>query len=133
MKARPREPARYLGLELSGAKNQKTVVAALEYYPRERKVFLLDIFEKISGRAPAGSKQAQAGAQTADEALLELLRELTEEHDPGTVHIGVNVPLTLPPCAECTRKTCPMPRSCTVPSVRWMRSTSRRHSKGIDF
>jgi hypothetical protein len=127
MTARPREPARYLGLELSGAKNQKTAVAALEYYPRERKVFLLDIFERIAGRTSAKS------TQTGDEALLEVLGELTEEHEPGTVHLGVNVPLSLPPCAECTRKTCPMPRNCTVPAVKWMRSLTRRHAKGLDF
>lgn len=130
MKVRPREPARYLGLELSGAKNQKTAVAALEYYPRERKVFLLDIFERISGRQAGGSKQA---VQSGDEALLEVLRELTEEYEPGDVHLGVNVPLSLPPCVECTRKVCPMPRSCSVPSVKWMRALSRRHSKTIDF
>jgi hypothetical protein len=130
MKARPREPARYLGLELSGAKNPKTALAALEYYPREHKVFLLDVFERISGRGDGSGGKA---AQTGDEALLEVLRELTEEHEPGTIHLGVNVPLTLPPCAECTRKTCPMPRSCTVPTVKWMRSNARRHSKSLDF
>jgi hypothetical protein len=124
MKPRYREPARYLGLELSGAKNQKTAVAALEYYPREHKVFLLDIFERITGRGPN---------QTGDEGLLEVLTELTEEHESGSVMMGVNVPLSLPPCAECTRKTCPMPRSCTVPSVKWMRSSARRHSKSLDF
>jgi hypothetical protein len=62
-----------------------------------------------------------------------VLRELTDGYESGTVHLGVNVPLSLPPCTECTRKTCPMPRSCTVPSVKWMRSSSRKYSKQVDF
>jgi hypothetical protein len=101
---------RYLGLELSGAKNQKTSVAALEYYPKEKKIFLLDIYEKLAG----------------DEALLELIGELTGEYKANHVLMAVNVPLSLPPCMECVKKTCPMPRDCSVPAVKWMRSTSKR-------
>jgi len=98
---------RFLGLELAGAKNQKTSVAVLEFYRRARKLFLIDIFEKI----------AQEDHQTGDEALLALLGELKN----GPTPMGVNVPLELPPCLKCTRKSCPLPAHCTVPSVQWMR------------
>jgi hypothetical protein len=112
-----REPKRYLGIELAGAKNQKTALAALEYYPKEKKIFLLDIFERITVVSPL----------SGDEALLELIDELRE----GVARVGVNVPLGLPPCIECTRKTCPLPKSCRDPSVKWMRATTNKARKGL--
>ena len=102
-------PTRYLGVDLGGAKNQKTALAVLEYYPSEEKIFLLDIYERITG----------------DEALLELIEELR----PGTAHLGVNVPLDLPACIPCTRKICPTPRKCSVSPVKWMRETTRKAAK----
>jgi hypothetical protein len=111
-----RETRRYLGLELAGAKNQKTALAALEFYPKEKKIFLLDTFDRIAVREN----------QTSDEALLEVLEELK----PGVARMGVNIPLTLPPCVTCTRNSCPMPSKCTVPSVKWMREMTRKATKG---
>jgi hypothetical protein len=117
---RDREPVRShatqtrrcLGLDLSGAKNSKTAVAALEYYPREKKTFLLDIFDRISGHED----------QSGDAALLEVLDELAS----GPALIGVNVPLQLPPCIECSRKSCPLPLKCSVPAVKAMREITRK-------
>ncbi len=109
-----RESRRYLGLDLSGAKNQKTALAALEFYPKEQKIFLLDIYDRILPHED----------QTADEGLLDLIEEL----QPGIARIGVNVPLELPPCITCTRKSCPLPAHCTVPAVKWMRDLHRRLS-----
>ena len=107
-----RETKRYLGLELSGAKNQKTCVATLEYYPKEKKTFLLDLYDKIS----------PIEDQSSDQALLELIQEVG---DP-MVCLGVNVPLQLPPCVTCTRKHCPMPSHCSVPTVKWMREFMKK-------
>jgi hypothetical protein len=124
-------PRRYLGLELSGAKNQKTALAAIEYYPRERKTFLLDVYDRIS--VPE--------AESSDEALLAVLRELggaahrgsgrtaPRGGSPEAALLGVNVPLTLPPCVECTRRICPLPGACTVASVKWMREITRKASR----
>lgn len=105
-----RESKRYLGLELSGAKNQKTALASIEYYPTEKKIFLLDTFDRV---------------EAGDESLLALLEELRTP----TTQIGVNIALELPPCVSCTRKTCPLPKSCTVPAVKWMRETTRKAAK----
>jgi hypothetical protein len=119
------ESKRYLGLELAGAKNLKTALAVLEYYPKEKKTFLLDIFDKIAAHKP----------QSADDALLEVIREF----HPGITRMGVNVPLELPPCITCTKKTCPMPGECGAPSVKWMRDFTRkalklpRGNKVLDF
>jgi hypothetical protein len=107
-----RETRRYLGLELSGAKNQKTCLATLEYYPKEKKIFLLDLYDKISPRED----------QSPDQALLELIEEVGS---PMT-RLGVNVPLQLPPCVTCTRKHCPLPSHCTVPTVKWMREFTKK-------
>ncbi len=102
---------RYLGLELSGAKNYKTVLAALEFYPKERKIFLLDIYEKIAPREPD---------ESADDALLDLIQELKD----GVARIGVNVPLQLPPCIECNK-----PGDCKTPPVRWMKEATKKAAR----
>ena len=102
------ESKRYLGLELAGAKNKKSSLAALEYYPTEKKVFLLDIFDHI----------ANDDDQTGDDALLEVIQEMDPE---GQSQMGVNVALELPPCIPCTRQPCPLPQRCIVPGVKWMR------------
>ena len=109
------ESKRYLGLDLAGAKNQKTSLAVLEYYPTEKKIFLLDIYERIIPRENHSN----------DDALIELIDELK----PGIAQIGINVPLDLPPCVPCTRKTCPTPQKCSVPAVKWMRETTRKVRK----
>ncbi len=116
---------RYLGLELAGAKNQKTALAALEFYPQEQKIFLLDIFEKIMKHED----------QTSDEALLDLVAEFKPITAELTTRVpmGVNVPLDLPPCIGCTRKTCPLPQKCTVPTVKWMRETAKKAQKKKEF
>lgn len=122
----PLQPRRYLGLELAGAKNQKTALAVLEYYPREQKVFLLDVYDRIAGHDD----------QTGDEALLDALEEFTTEgasSDRGRVaKMGVNVPISLPPCISCTRKSCIQSGKCSDPSVKWMRDQIRKASESPD-
>jgi len=101
---------RYLGLELSGAKNAKTTLAVLEYYPKEKKIFLLDIHSGIGADHEHSS----------DQVLLETLKDHAD--DRVDLKLGVNVPLTLPPCIACTRKSCPLPDHCSVKEVKWMKT-----------
>jgi hypothetical protein len=115
------EGKRYLGLELAGAKNQKTSLAVIEYYPRANKIFLRDIFDKIVPQDPHSS-------QTSDEALVELIEGL----NPGIAKMGVNIPLNLPPCIPCTKKNCPYPTHCIVPEVKWMRGVAEKFYKNDD-
>ncbi len=115
MNPKIRKAKRYLGLELMGAKNPKTALAIIEYYPKEHKIFLLDIHEKLGSR----------NGQDSDTQLIGIVNNMKKD----IAKIGVNVPITLPPCATCTRKTCPLPEKCTVPSVKWMRSISKRNPK----
>ncbi len=110
---------RYLGLDLSGAKNAKTTIAVLEYYPKERKIFVLDVHAGIGADENHSS----------DEVLIQTITDHADEHPD--LKMGINVPLTLPPCIHCPRKTCPLPEACTVPDVRWMRtSRSPKAAKG---
>lgn len=102
------ESQKYLGLELAGAKNQKTAIAVIEYFPKGNKTFLLDIYDRL----PSG-----------DQALLELIDELRPS---GIARMGVNVPLELPPCMTCTKKSCLLPQGCQVESVKWMRELTAR-------
>ncbi|MEK6580566.1 MAG: DUF429 domain-containing protein, partial [Bdellovibrionota bacterium] len=106
---------RYIGLELSGAKNNKTAIAALEFYPKEKKIFLLDTYDRITSESE----------QSSDQALLEMIREIGD----SISLIAVNVPLELPPCIRCTRKKCPFPAKCADPSVRHMRQAVRKAIK----
>jgi hypothetical protein len=110
---------RYLGIDLSGAKNSKTALAVLEYFPREKKVFLLDVHLGI-GADPE---------HDSDEVLVQTLQDHTDGVDDFKV--GVNVPLTYPPCVRCPRKTCPLPKNCTVPEVKWMRNFYEKGGKGF--
>jgi hypothetical protein len=114
-----RETRRYFGLELAGAKNQKTSLAVLEFYPKEKKIFLLDIFDRITQRED----------QTTDEALLEVIHEMDED----LAKIAVNVPLELPPCICCTRKDCASPSQCLHPSVKWVNANFKKSPKSKEF
>ena len=119
---------RYLGLDLSGAKNAKTTLAVLEYYPKEKKVFLLDIHAGIGADANCNS----------DEALIQTIRDHADNHPE--VQVGVNVPLTLPPFFQLTRKNRNPESMEDLPEVRWMQAnsarkitTSKRNAKMKDF
>ncbi len=112
----PMQPRRYLGLELAGAKNQKTSLAVLEYYPREQKVFLLDVYDRITAH----------DEQTGDEALIETIREAISQEKNRVAKLGVNVPTELPPCILCVRKSCLTTGKCGEPSVKWMHQVAKR-------
>ena len=106
---------RYLGLELSGAKNAKTTIAVLEYYPKEQKVFLLDVHAGIGADATANP----------DEALIEIIMEHADEHPD--LRLGTTAPLTLPPCMNCTRKACLAAKNCAANEVQWMKLFTAKH------
>lgn len=116
---------RYLGLELSGAKNNKTALSILEYYPKEQKIFLLDIRDRIAGvRSPEPSQSH--GLSSGDQALIEALQDSDEEF----TRMAVNVPLTLPPSF--------LSHKAETTAVEWASRFSRKLSKehrglGIEF
>lgn len=152
-----RETRHYLGLELAGAKNQKTALAALEYYPREKKIFLLDIFDRIAGHhadgtAPDHAKEEAAAIRYSpaasggsaplsqsgtfglttrgDQALMDLISELIEDTDLKTFRMGVNVPLQLPPCIT-SGLAAAKPSADVVRAVKWMRDATRKAERAM--
>jgi hypothetical protein len=129
-----RDTRRYLGLELAGAKNHKTALAALEYYPKEKKLFLLDIYDRIAGHPEAaespkrGMSSPFALTTSGDQALLDTLLELVTESGsaPKSVTLGVNVPLALPPAIACSRKGCGKSATQAAAAAKWMREAHRK-------
>lgn len=93
---------RYVGVELGGSR--RTAVVALDYFASERKAFISSI------QSPP---QAEEG-ETADDTLIRVVNDL----EP--LGMGVDAPLTLPPCVRCPLP-CPTVALCEVPAVKWMR------------
>lgn len=114
-----KHPKRYLGLELAGAKNVKTALATLEYYPREKKIFVLDVFDKMS----------PVDDESSDSLLLSIIDEVgTPSHT-----LAVNVGTQLPPCLTCSKKACATKGQCMDPSVKWMRDLTKKLKLPADF
>ncbi|MGZ3737223.1 MAG: hypothetical protein ACXVC0_19795, partial [Bdellovibrionota bacterium] len=77
------QPKRFLGLELGGSR--RTAVVCLEYTSRGEKVFLAATHAQLRGTHD----------ETADEILIRTVNELKPDL------IGVDAPLTFPPCLVC--------------------------------
>ncbi len=117
--ARNKRTEQFLGIDLGGAKSSRTALATLDYYPREEKLFLLDI---VLGIGPEGG-------QTGDEALLEIIAECE-----GTLAaIGVSAPLSLPRCFECTSAKCVSSKKCSDPGVKWAQSLKLKGSAFLPY
>jgi hypothetical protein len=93
---------RFIGVDLSGGKNDKTSVAVLEYYPGQNKLFLTHIYEHI---------QAE-GEISGDLALFEIIKE----HSPNLEYLCIDAPLKLPKCIRCKLK-CPGYEKCKEPEI----------------
>jgi hypothetical protein len=112
-------PKRFIGLDLTGAKNSKTTIAVLEFFPREKKLFVLDVQGGI------GPEPEHSG----DAVLTETLIEHAENHENPI--LSVNSALTLPPCIQCTRKVCN--KECASPEVKWMRTFAKNNGMSQTF
>ena len=101
---KPLEVERYLGLSLAGGKTDKTALCSLEYYPKQKKIFLSRLFNKIKseGQVSADLKVCSLVAECAKPKLL-----------------AIDVPLQLPKCLRCEMK-CPGYETCTETEIQWM-------------
>lgn len=95
----------FLGLHISGAKNDKTVICEIQYYPKYKQLVLSNIVEKI------GPDKKSSG----DAALVKTLKDFK-----SAKKIGVNASTQLPPCFRC-RLSCPGIEKCRVEEVVWLR------------
>ena len=101
----------FAGLALGGAKSDRTSLAFIEYYPEQNKIFLNELVDKIKNE----------GELPADTLIIE---ELTKpQYKLGL--LGINAPLTRPPCLE---HKCASIEACKSDEVAWMWEHYRRQS-----
>lgn len=111
---------RSLGLELSGAKQDRSAVATMDFYPTTNRLILVDI--EVLHTPP----ESEA---SADAYLIESIERLIAEA-PQFTGIAVHAPLTLPPMLyTCLQKDgesgakVPHAEASSDPQVRWMLQT----------
>lgn len=92
---------RFMGVSLSGGKNTKTCVTVIDYYPDYQKIFLKEIYDKVS-----------AVDDTSHDK--ELLKILNQKND--TKYVAFDAPLTLP---YCLLHSCKGIESCKAPTTKW--------------
>lgn len=96
------EVARFVGISLSGGKNDKTCLTSLEYYPQHKKIFLKDIKDKI----PNEDEISQ------DKYLLEILNK----KDKSLKYVAIDSPLEMP---YCLTHICPGVEKCKAATTKW--------------
>ena len=108
MTPRPKGPGlkvhRFLGVALGGGKTDRTCLAMIEYFPKQKKIFLSRLFEKI------GTHQEVSGD-------LELHRLIQSSGE--TEALTFDMPVTWPLCIRCELK-CPGFEACKEPEIVWM-------------
>jgi hypothetical protein len=104
---------RYIGLHLGGPKSSGTSMVVFDVFEEDisktkiSRRFLVDIVDKISSNDPMVSSD-------------ELLIKAVSENSQDLQVIGIDAPLTLPPCMGC-ELDCPGASACEVPAVSWLR------------
>ncbi len=96
---------RFLGLSLGGGKTDKASLAALDYYPQQRRLFLSKVIEKIKPEDEL----------SGDTLLVQDLLSLQSR----AVSLHTDVPFRLPSCILCSLP-CPGHEACQEPHIRWM-------------
>ena len=116
---------RFIGIDLGGGRGKNTAVARLELTRAADGSLRLGVSDaKIRyGQRGTGQRTDEPGgdAHFRDDVLVEYLERWV---DDATV-VGIDAPLTLPPCIRCTLP-CPTVSRCEVPVVKWMRKWGPR-------
>ncbi|MCC6278411.1 MAG: DUF429 domain-containing protein [Oligoflexia bacterium] len=105
---------RFLGIDLTGGKNDKTSLAVLEYYPSQSKLFLTHVYDHIQSEGEVSGDQVLYG--------------IVKEHEQGLEHLCIDAPLQLPKCIRCKLK-CPGFEKCKEPEILWMWKEHRKAKK----
>lgn len=99
------EVIRFIGVSLAGGKSDKACLAVLEYYPKNKKLFLSRLFEKIK------SEEKISGDLKIHELIIQ---------NRDTLHsVAFDIPWRLPSCLTCELK-CPGFENCHEPHIEWM-------------
>lgn len=143
---------RLVGLELLGARNDKTSIVSLEYFPTSHKIFVTEIFDRLSASEasestangerqvfdtlfvePTAQNRGLVPRRKRDKSLLpssdlDVLSALTHLQE-ANAKLFVNVPLQLPPCLLCERLGCSPLQGCLAPEVKWVQRTFSHSGK----
>ncbi len=120
------EVERFVGISLGGAKSDRTCLTVIDWYQKQDKAFLIDVFESI-GPQKSTTQDYHKTELTADQVLLDLIHELQRsEHVTGVKTIAVDAPLTLPPCLNTCSTQCDGYEKCKKPEVRWMKQIYKK-------
>ncbi|MFZ3229775.1 MAG: DUF429 domain-containing protein [Pseudobdellovibrio sp.] len=96
---------RFLGISLAGGKSDKACVALIEYYPKNKKIFLSRLYEKIKSEEKISADLK--------------IHELIEQNKDTLEYVAFDVPWNLPACITCKKK-CPGYENCNEPHIKWM-------------
>lgn len=125
------EVERFVGISLGGAKSDRTCLTVIDWYRKQDKAFLIDIFESI-GPQNSITDDHHRHELTADQVLLDLLKELMRsEHHTGIKTIAVDAPLTLPPCLIDCSHSCDGYEKCKKPEVKWMKQIYKKTKESL--
>lgn len=105
---------RFIGLSLSGGKNDKACIAVIEYFPKYHKIFLTKIYDKITGEP----------SYSADQRINDILSSYKDSIES----IAVDAPFQLPLCLDC-KLVCPGYEDCGEEHVAWMRKQIQKKQK----
>jgi predicted nuclease with RNAse H fold len=111
---------KFAGLTLGGGKGRKTCLAIIEYYVKEKKLFLSQLYDKIE----------ESEKLSADSKIVQIL----EKHKKELHSVAIDAPLKMPKCMRCRLK-CPGHEKCQEPEIKWMwkwhknREPSKRPNK----
>ena len=95
---------RFLGLSLSGPKNDKTSICALDFYPDQQKLMFSMLLTGI------GADDDVSG----DQWLLEIIKQQSKVE-----LLAMDVPLQLPKCMRCELQ-CPGYENCQLAPIQWL-------------
>ena len=96
---------RFVGISLGGGKTDKTCIAVVEYFPRQNKLFLSRIYDRIK------SDEKISGDSK--------IHEIITENSKNLVSVAFDTALTLPACLTTTR-VCPGIETCPEPHAKWL-------------
>ncbi len=108
---KPFKVIKFAGLTLGGGKGRKTSLTILEYYVKEKKLFLSELHDGIE----------ETQKISADSQIIKIL----DKHGPQLHTIGMDAPLGMPKCLRCRLK-CPGHEKCTEPEIKWMWKLHRK-------
>lgn len=106
---------KFIGVALAGGKTDKTALAVLDYFPKQKKIFLSLVVPKIKSNEEYSS----------DQKLIDLIDENSEDLSS----VAFNVPLRLPKCMRCDLQ-CPGYEKCEEEEIKWLWKNYKKYSKG---